>query len=208
MIITYYGKQFVKISQGELTLAFNPVSKDSKTGINSRFGADIAFISVNHADYNGKEQLVYGDRTPFVVAGPGDYEVRDIFIKGILSGAVLGGKNYINTIYVFELEGIKVVFMGPLALGDLSKDMREAIGEPDIVFMPAGAKDALSVKDAAKLASALEAKLVIPVDYDEASLKMFLKEFGAGDVEAVDKLTLKKKDLEGYDGEVVVLKKS
>ena len=52
MIITYFGKQFFKIQQGEMILAFNPVSKSSKTGIFAHFGADIAFITSNHPDYN------------------------------------------------------------------------------------------------------------------------------------------------------------
>jgi hypothetical protein len=30
MIITYLGKQFFKIGQGDLTVVFNPISKDSK----------------------------------------------------------------------------------------------------------------------------------------------------------------------------------
>ncbi|MEJ0002234.1 MAG: hypothetical protein WDN09_03625 [bacterium] len=32
MIITYFGKQFFKVAQGEMVIAFNPVSKSSKTG--------------------------------------------------------------------------------------------------------------------------------------------------------------------------------
>ena len=72
MIITYYGKQFVKIGQGEMVLAFNPVSKDSKSGVSAKFGADIALITTNHPDYNGLDQVSHGERVPFAVTGPGD----------------------------------------------------------------------------------------------------------------------------------------
>jgi hypothetical protein len=44
------------------------------------------------------------------------------------------------------------------------------------------------------------------MDYDDASLKAFLKEIGEEKAEVVDKLTLKRKDLEGKEGEVIVLK--
>ncbi len=37
------------------------------------------------------------------------------------------------------------------------------------------------------------------------ALKSFLKEAGSEGVQAVDKLTLKKKDLEGKEGEIIVL---
>ena len=52
----------------------------------------------------------------------------------------------------------------------------------------------------------LEPKLVIPMDYDSASLKSFLKELGEEKAEVVEKLTLKRKDLDGKEGEVIVLK--
>jgi hypothetical protein len=55
MIITYFGKQFFKIQQGDMVLAFNPVSKSSKTDISAHFGADIALQTTNHPDYNGIE---------------------------------------------------------------------------------------------------------------------------------------------------------
>jgi L-ascorbate metabolism protein UlaG (beta-lactamase superfamily) len=210
MIITYFGKQFFKIQQGEMVLAFNPVSKNSKTGISAHFGADIAMVTTNHPDYNGIEQLSHGERAPFVVSGPGDYEVKEIFIKGVLSEALIAGKKYINTIYLFSLDGIEIAFLGALGNGELSKESREAINSPDILFVPIGGDKSgggmLDAKNAAKLVSSLEPKMIIPMDYDEAALKMFLKEMGEEKAEVTEKLTLKKKDLENKEGEVVVLK--
>ena len=110
MIISYFGKQFFKIQQGEMVLAFNPVSKSSKTGISAKFGSDIAFITTNHSDYNGIEQLSHGDREPFAVTGPGDYEVKDIFVKGVMSDSEIAKKKYINTIYALSVDNINIVF--------------------------------------------------------------------------------------------------
>src|ERR1035437_2148352 len=206
MIITYFGKQFFKIGQGDMVLAFNPVSKSSKTGISAHFGADIALITTNHPDYNGVEQLSHGERAPFVINGPGDYEIKEIFIKGALSEASIAGKKYINTIYSFSVDGINIVFLGALGEGEFSKETREAISDPDILFIPVGGNGMLDAKSSAKLASTLEPKMIIPMDYDEKTLKAFLKEMGEEKAEVIDKLTLKRKDLEGKEGEVVVLK--
>ena len=208
MIITYFGKQFFKIQRGDMVLAFNPVSKSSKTGVSAHFGADIALVSVNYPDYNGLEQLSHGERTPFSITGPGDYEVKEIFIKGVLSNAMVGGKKYINTIYIFSVDNINIVFLGALSDVEISKEAREAINSPDILFVPIGGGGLLDARSAAKLASSLEPKMVIPMDYDSLSLKAFLKESGEEKAEVVDKLTLKLKDLEGKEGEVVVLKSS
>ena len=206
MIITYFGKQFFKIQQGDMVLAFNPVSKSSKTGISAHFGADIALVTTNYPDYNGIEQLSHGEREPFVITGPGDYEVKGIFVKGVLSEALIGGKKYINTIYIFSVDDINIAFLGALADSEFSKESQEAINSPDILFVPVGGKGTLDAKSAAKLASSLEPKLVIPMDYDDASLKAFLKEFGEEKPEVLEKLTIKKKDLDNKEGEVIVLK--
>lgn len=208
MIITYFGKQFFKIQKGEMVLAFNPVSKSSKTGITGKFGADIALVTTNHPDYNGLEQLTHGERAPFAITGPGDYEVKETFVKGVLSSAVVGEKNYINTIYLLSVDNISIAFLGALSDAEISNDSREEINSPDILFIPVGGQGLLDAKSAAKLAASLEPKLIIPMDYDAASLKAFLKESGEEKAEVVDKLTLKAKDLESKEGEVIVLQPS
>ena len=213
MIITYFGKQFFKIQQGETVLSINPVSKNSKLGINAHFGADIALSTTNHPDYNGLDQLSHGERIPFVITGPGDYEIKGIFIKGVLSNALIADKKYINTIYIFSMDNINIVFLGALSDTEISKEAREAINNPDILFIPVGghtkdgaSKGLLNAKEAAKFASSLEPKMIIPMDYDDVSLKTFLKETGEEKAEVADKLTLRLKDLENKEGEVVVLR--
>ncbi len=191
-----------------MVLAFNPVNKSSKTGISAHFGADIALVTTNHPDYNGLEQLSHGERVPFAITGPGDYEVKEIFIKGVLSDAVIDDKKYINTVYVFSVDNINIVFLGALSNSEIGKEAREAINTPDILFVPVGGGGILDAKSAAKFASSLEPKMIIPMDYNEASLKAFLKETGEEKAEVMDKLTLKLKDLEGKEGEVVVLSAS
>ena len=167
---------------------------------------DIAQVTTNHPDYNGIDQLSHGEREPFIVNGPGDYEVKEIFIKGVISQSVIDSKKFINTIYAFSVDGINIVFLGALGDMELSKEAREALDGPDILFVPIGGGGLLDAKSATKLVSSLEPKLIIPMDYDDNKLKLFLKEMGEEKVEVVDKLTLKKKDLEGKEGEIMVLK--
>ena len=74
------------------------------------------------------------------------------------------------------------------------------------LFIPIGGGELLDPQKAAGAAIHLEAKVVIPMNYNESQLKQFIKEFGAGEATAADKLTIKKKDLTDKKGEVVVLK--
>lgn len=204
MIITYHGKQFFKLQQGDTIVALNPISKDSKFKDRiARFGSGIVLSSVNHPDYNGIETVTYGDQEPVAITGPGDYEVKDIFIKGVLARTNLDKKEYINTVYNMVLEGINITVLGALNK-PLETNQREGMESPDILFVPVG-EGLLEPKDAYKLAVSLEPGIIIPTDYTDASLKAFLKEAGAEKTEVVDKLVLKKKDLADKQGEVVVL---
>lgn len=208
MIITYLGKQFFKISQGDLTVAFNPISKDSKLSAKvSKFGSDIALSTINHKDYNGFDMVSHGESVPFSVSGPGDYEVRDVYIKGVLSETNLDGKKYINTIYSVIIENISICFLGAISDEKLSANAREQIAQPDILFVPIGNNDLLDPAKAYKLATTFEPKIIIPMDYDDKMLKLFLKEAGQDNAEYMDKLVIKAKDLAGKENKIIVLNK-
>src|SRR3989339_388328 len=200
MVITYYGAACFKVQSGETVLAFNPPSKESEYK-SPRFASDIVLVSSNHKDYNGWENLPGKTEggNPFVAEGQGEYEVSGIYIKGVGSN----GRN--NTVYSLVLEDISICHLGALSK-EMDPSLKEAVGEVDILFIPIGGGELLDPQKAAGAAIHLEAKVVIPMNYNESQLKQFIKEFGAGEATAADKLTIKKKDLAEKKGEVVVLK--
>ncbi len=208
MIITYQGVEFFKVQFGDTTIAFNPISKDSKFK-NTRFYSDIALVSLNHQDMNGCENLSYNGKDPFVISGPGEYEIKGIFIKGFASKSNYDGKERINTIYSVTLENMNLCFLGALSDINLSNDVKEALGDIDILFVPIGDNNVLGAAKAEKLSVELEPKIIIPMHFGEVgvkdALKNFLKEAGEDNIKPIDKLTVKKKDLDGKMGEIVVL---
>ncbi len=208
MVITYHGGQFFKVVFGQTTLAVNPISKASKLP-QTRFGADIVLVSLMDEDFNGVENVTYGEKEPFVIRGAGEYEVKDISIRGIgehSSYRKNAGSTRINTIYLVEMEGMRLVFLGAISSRKLSPEARELLKDIDVLFTPVGGGGTLSAADAHELGVELEPRLIIPANYSEPSqLKVFLKEEGVESLKPVEKLTLKKKDLEGKEGEVVVL---
>jgi hypothetical protein len=192
-------------------VALNPISKASKLKATS-FGADLCLVTVNHPDMNGAETMSRGDKQPFVISGPGEYEVDGTFIEGFASTTNYGGKERINTVYKLEIDGMVVVFLGAFGDADLSNEAKEEIGDVDILFVPIGGDGVLDAQAAYKLAVRREPKMIIPIHFgaigDKDALKDFLKEGSAEDVKPVDKITLKQKDLIGKQGEIVVLSSS
>jgi L-ascorbate metabolism protein UlaG (beta-lactamase superfamily) len=207
MIITYQGLEFFKLQVGDLVLAFNPPSKDSSFKV-SRFGADIALSSVNHEDMNGGKDLVHGDKEPFVIAGPGEYEVKNVFIRGLQGVSKYDNEERINTIYSVSLDNMKICFLGAQSSKTLNAETKEAIGETDVLFIPVGGEGVLDPASAYQLAVSLEPKIIIPMHYDKKSLEIFLKEGSQQAADMVEKLTIKRKDIENKEGEIIIVKQA
>ncbi len=203
MVITYHGGQCFKVSRGDLTVALNPPSKDSKFKI-PKFGADIALTSLHHPDFDGFDTASLGERQPFAIEGPGEYDVKGVAVRGWASEAKYDGVR-LNTIYSILLENTALCFLGALGSAELPKNAKSDLDGIDILFVPIGGNGLLDYSGAYKLAVQLEPKVIIPMHYTEDSLRHFLKEAGAEGTKPVDRLTIKKKDLEGKEAEIVVL---
>ena len=213
MVITHHGGQCFKVTFGDLTLVFDPIAKGASLP-SVRFGADIALVSRDHPDMNGVDEVTYGDKKPFAITGPGEYERQGVVIQGFLSkskyGLKKGEDEAVNTMYAVDLEDMTLVHLGALSDTELSKEARENIDEIDVLFLPIGNEDGvLSPAKAHELAVALEPKIIIPMHWNgigsPKSLETFLKEAGNGS-ETVEKLTLKRKDLAGRDGSILIIK--
>ena len=204
MILTFHEGACVRAQAGDTTLVFGPVSKASKNFKPVNFGADVAFVSMNHADMNGSQEAGRGEKQPFVVSGPGEYEVKEVTAAGFPSGSKWGGEARSNTVYSVHFDGMSLLYLGALGDLDLPKDVLE-MDAPDVLIIPVGGEGALNPSEAQKLAVKLEAKIIIPVLYDDKTLKQFLKEAGEEGTKPVDKLTIKPRDIVGKESEVVVL---
>jgi hypothetical protein len=203
MVISYYGGTFFKISFGDTTIALNPISKKSKLK-QSRFGANIALVSLNHPDSTGIENITHADREPFVIDGPGEYEIKKIAIRGLPTKSKYSDDYSINTVYLINLEGMRLCFLGFVGTRSLPSEVLQYLDSIDILFLPIGGSGALGASDAHELSVELNARVVIPMQYEKSHLDKFMKEEGST-VKPIPKLTVKKKDLEGREGDVVVL---
>src|ERR1700722_11651650 len=204
MILTFHEGASIRAQAGDTTIVFSPVSKKSKNFKPVNFGADVAFVSVNHADMNGAQEAARGDKQPFIIFGPGEYEVKEITAAGFLSKSSYDGGDRINTVYSLKFDDLSVLYLGALSDSDLPKEVFE-MDSPDILITPIGGQGTLNPAEAAKLAVKLEPKIIIPILYDDKTLKQFLKESGDEGSKPVEKFTVKLRDLIGKEGDVVVL---
>ncbi|GAC1412851.1 MAG: MBL fold metallo-hydrolase [Candidatus Doudnabacteria bacterium] len=195
MQIQYFGLSSFKLSSKDVTSILDPFSKES--GLTPpRGNADLLILSEKDNELYSYTASISGE--PFIVDGPGEYDVKEHTITGMplkdKSGKVV-------TIYLIELEGIKILFMAHIQKLALSQEEIADIGEVDILLVPVGGGEVLDYEDASKAINFIEPKIVIPMHYKMNGLKVeasseekFIKEMG-GKSESMEKLSIKKKEL-------------
>jgi len=201
MIITYHGTAMVKVSHGEWLAVFNPIGHSSESK-SSRFGADLVMVSFNDPAYNGVAEATFGGRKPFVIDGPGEYEVAGTFVHGFASP---GPDAKINIIFDLALDGKRLVHLGALADSNLPPPVKEELVPVDILFVPIAGGELLNPRSAYQLALSLNPHLIVPVHYTPETLKQFLKEAGEEGLKALDKLAVRGKELAENEAAVAVL---
>ncbi|MBI2042430.1 MAG: MBL fold metallo-hydrolase [Candidatus Nealsonbacteria bacterium] len=215
MHISWHGQSFFQIvaarAKGEtVSIAVDPFDETIGLKVPS-VSADILLITHSHYDHSNKK-AIKGD--PFLIEGPGEYEIKDVSIKGISSfhDEKEGKERGINTIYTIEVEDMRLCHLGDFGQKELTADQLEKIGDIDILMTPVGGTFTIDAKGANKIISQIEPRIVIPMHYGLPNLKIkldgvdkFLKEMGKKSVETQPKLLIKRKDLVAEETKIVVL---
>jgi len=209
MQIIWYGQSCFQITSQKgknnlVNIIINPPNKE--TGLKTpKIGADILLVGHNPNHKNIK--AVNGDF--FLVDGPGEYEIKEVYINGI-SGFINNPEeieeNTETIIYTIEIEGMRICHLGNFEQKELNEEQVEKIGDIDILMVPVS-------ENAKKIISQIEPKTIIPMQYKIPELKEkagdleeFLKLMGIKSTESLQKLSIKKKDVLGNEAKIIILK--
>lgn len=174
--------------------------------------ADIVLSTHSHYDHNNVKAV---SGSPFIIEGPGEYEVKGVFVQGVPSwhdekeGSLRGS----NTIYTIDVEDLRLCHLGDFGQTELTSEQLEKIGDVDILMIPVGGVYTVDAKGALKIMSQIEPKITLPMHYALPKLKVkiegvdkFLKAVGVKRLEPEAKLSIKKKDLSEEEAKIVLLK--
>jgi len=193
--IKWFGHNCFRIRAKEATVITDPVDKVTGYAM-SKQTADIVLLSHQH---KGHVNLNAVKPEYQVVDGPGEYEMHGVFITGVRTyhDAERGAERGYNTIFIFELDGMKFCHLGDLG-HLLTSDQLEEIGTPDVLMVPAGGKGVITPAQAAEVIGQLEPKIIIPMQYateqgdrDLGDLAAFCKALGVETPVPEEKLTLR-----------------
>ncbi|MDW8064112.1 MAG: MBL fold metallo-hydrolase [Anaerolineae bacterium] len=210
MEITWFGLHCFRIRSRAATIITDPY--DRSVGLNlPRLKADIVTFS-QEAPNEDAIRAVKG--VSHVLGGPGEYEIRNVFITGLdirPENRRKRDRQRRNTIFLFELEELRVCHLGHLQHVPSQAEIEEVLGEVDVLLAPVGGGEALNAAQAAEVVSLLEPRIVIPMYYRVPGLTLkldpiqkFLKEMGSEKAPTLDTLRISKGELP-EETQVIVL---
>jgi L-ascorbate metabolism protein UlaG (beta-lactamase superfamily) len=199
MDITWYGHACFRLSERGVTVVTDPPSDDLGYD-RPRIRADVVTFSHDHPGHNNQVGFRGG---PKFFDGPGEYEVKGVFITGIATyhdgraGSVRGR----NTVFVFDFDGLTICHLGDLGHVP-SQSQVEALSDVDVLLIPVGGLHTIDASRAAEVISLIEPRLVIPMHYktpvETARLQpvdKFLKEMGLAPMPSQPELKVTKSSL-------------
>lgn len=202
MDITYLGHSSFKLKGKTGSVVTDPFDPKMVGLKYSGVEGDIVTVSHDHEDHNRVDLVKNYEK---VIDGPGEYEINNISIIGVASyhDDKKGEERGRNTIYVFEIDGLRICHLGDLG-HKLSDSQIEAIGDIDILLIPVGGVYTIAPSLAVEIVQNIEPSIIIPMHFKDKQVseglsklgpvEPFLKEMGLT-VEKLPKLSVKKEEL-------------
>lgn len=200
MYATFHGNTCIRLQEKtqsrDLTVIIDPYTP-GKTTVPGIGAGDVVLATRGETDLKG----ISGE--PFLITGPGEYEVRQVMVHGIPHEG--------QTIYRFDIGGVRFLHVG-LLKSVLPDSLIETFGDVDVVFVPIGGEDTLKPHQAVSFTQNLQPRAVVPMAYAlkgldsvHGPMQPFLKELGSQGIETHDKFKLTRKSLPDDEMAVIVL---
>lgn len=218
MEVTYLGHSCFRI-KGKKNIIVTDPYEDYVGFEMPRVSADIVTVSHHHQDHNNISAVkgTTKRKEPFIVDGPGEYEISGISIFGIASfhDSSRGTKRGENTIYLITIDNLRLAHLGDLG-HKLTEAELEELNGVDILFIPIGGTYTIDDNEAIEVIGQIEPQIIIPMHFKTPDMKPdfgieitvddFLKAIGEEANKAKDKLIISKEKLP-EEREIVVLKR-
>jgi L-ascorbate metabolism protein UlaG (beta-lactamase superfamily) len=125
----------------------------------------LLLVTHEHLDHNGVEAI---DGEPAVLrstAGRLESPLGEVVAIASEHDPVAGTARGPNTIFVFELDGLRVAHFGDFGQDELRPEQAEALGGIDLLFLPVGGGPTVGGAQAAAIAARLAPRWAVPMHY-------------------------------------------
>jgi L-ascorbate metabolism protein UlaG (beta-lactamase superfamily) len=219
MRVEWYGQSAFHLSAGEKSVAIDPFA-DMSAMAGSRgmqfdyppiegVEADLLLVTHEHMDHNGVEAIAGDPAILRSTAGTLESPLGQVIAIASEHDEEAGTARGGNTIFVFELDGLRVSHFGDFGQRGLREEQAAAIGAVDLLILPVGGGPTVGAEQAALIVERLSPRWVVPMHYRTPRINFlepaddFLERF-----EHVERLSLaafETQALPAQDGPLVVV---
>lgn len=216
MEIKYLGQSSFRMKGKNMSVVVDPFNPEMVGLSYPKVSAEIVTVSHDHADHNDISRVLAGEREPFVINRPGEYEVGGVGVIGMRTwhDGNKGEERGENIVYTFQIDGVIICHLGDLG-HPLEEKQVENIGAIDVLLVPVGGEFTIGPTQAKEVIDSLSPSIVVPMHYklpgmtsqfDKlATVEEFFEKSGLVKAREEDRLSVNKLSLP-EDTEIVVLR--
>ncbi len=174
MHVEWYGQSAFRLAGSGKAVAIDPfgdVSGLASRGIQFEYPpiegvqADLVLVTHEHADHNAVEAIGGDPAVLRSTAGTHDSPIGEIVGIASEHDPAAGTQRGPNTIFAFELDGLRVCHFGDFGQSSLRHEQADAIGAVDLLFIPVGGAPTIGAEQAAAVAQRIGPRWIVPMHY-------------------------------------------
>jgi L-ascorbate metabolism protein UlaG (beta-lactamase superfamily) len=174
MRVAWYGQSSfgLRAEQGSVFIdPFGDMSPAAARGMVFEYppiagvAADLVLVTHEHLDHNGVEAIAGEPKILRSTAGRLDSPIGEILAIASEHDELAGTQRGPNTIFSFELDGLRVCHFGDFGQLALRDEQAAAIGAVDLLFLPVGDGPTIGPTQARVIVERLRPRWVVPMHY-------------------------------------------
>ena len=126
---------------------------------------DLLLITHEHVDHNGAEAITGEPAILRATAGKLESPIGEVTAVASEHDASAGTERGPNTIFAFDLDGVRVVHFGDFGQRELRPEQAAALEGTELLLLPVGGGPTIGGRTAADIVEALEPRWVVPMHY-------------------------------------------
>jgi L-ascorbate metabolism protein UlaG (beta-lactamase superfamily) len=126
---------------------------------------DLLLITHEHVDHNGAEAIAGEPAILRATAGKLESPIGEVTAVASEHDASAGTERGPNTIFAFDLDGVRVVHFGDFGQRELRPEQAAALEGTELLLLPVGGGPTIGGRTAADIVEALEPRWVVPMHY-------------------------------------------
>jgi L-ascorbate metabolism protein UlaG (beta-lactamase superfamily) len=174
MQVEWYGQSAFRLSGADATVAIDPfgdMSALAGRGIEFDYppiqglAAELVLVTHEHLDHNAVEVVAGEPAVLRSTAGRLQSPLGEVVAIASEHDEAAGIERGPNTIFVFELDGLRICHFGDFGQRNLREEQWQAIGPLDLLFIPVGGGPTIGAAQALEIVRRLSVRWVVPMHY-------------------------------------------